>query len=135
MISLCLFLIEVHHDPVADRVGLAGQYKAPLQFAVLQAVGDVHVHLALHQHTHQGLRPGVTHQHPAAISQLGRRGLYDFQLEGEELQRVRLALLWVLNLSDGSWSLEDIARRAEVPLESVETAAEALLGAGILESA
>ena len=72
---------------------------------------------------------------PFAEPQLGRRGLYDFQLEGEELQRVRLALLWVLNLSDGSWSLEDIARRAEVPLESVETAAEALLGAGILESA
>jgi aminopeptidase-like protein len=72
---------------------------------------------------------------PFAEPQLGRRGLYDLPLEGEELQRVRLALLWVLNLSDGNWSLEDIAHRAGVPLDSIETAAEALLEAGILKSA
>ena len=72
---------------------------------------------------------------PFAEPQLGRRGLYDLPLEGEELQRVRLALLWVLNLSDGNWSIEDIARRADMPLDAIVTAAEALQGAGILESA
>lgn len=70
---------------------------------------------------------------PFAEPQLGRRGLYDLPLEGEELQRVRLALLWVLNLSDGSWSLEDIAARARMPLASIVTAADALRGAGLLE--
>lgn len=70
-----------------------------------------------------------------AEPQLGRRGLYDLPLEGEELQQVRLALLWVLNLSDGSWSLQDIAERARMPLGNIETAADALLAAGILEAA
>jgi aminopeptidase-like protein len=72
---------------------------------------------------------------PFAEPQLGRRGLYDLPLEGEELQRVRLGLLWVLNLSDGSWSLEDIARRADMPLDAIAAAADALHGAGILEPA
>ena len=72
---------------------------------------------------------------PEGEPQLGRRGLYDLPLAGDELQRVRLALLWVLNLSDGSWSLEDIAARAQVPLESIVTATEALRGAGLLEPA
>ena len=69
---------------------------------------------------------------PFAEPQLGRRGLYDLPLEGDELQRVRLALLWVLNLSDGRWSLEDIAQRADMPIESIVTAADALRAAGIL---
>jgi len=65
--------------------------------------------------------------------QLGRRGLYDLPLEAGELQRVRLAMLWVLDLSDGSWSLRDIADRADLPLDSIQTAADALRAAGILE--
>jgi aminopeptidase-like protein len=69
---------------------------------------------------------------PFAEPQLGRRGLYDLPLEGDELQRVRMALLWVLNLSDGSWSLEDIADRAQIPLDAIVTAADALRAAGLL---
>jgi aminopeptidase-like protein len=34
-----------------------------------------------------------------------------------------MALLWVLNLSDGSHSLLDIAERADLPFESVRKAA------------
>ena len=43
-----------------------------------------------------------------------------------------LALLWVLNLSDGSASLLDIAERAEMPFEWIETAAERLSSCGLL---
>lgn len=68
-----------------------------------------------------------------AEPQLGRRGLYDLPLAGEELQTVRLALLWVLNLADGSWSLQDIAERAQLPLARIRTAADALRAAGLLE--
>jgi len=72
---------------------------------------------------------------PFGEPQLGRRGLYDLPLEGEELKRVRLALLWVLNLSDGNWSLEDIAERSDMPLRSIRAAADAALEAGLLRAA
>ena len=70
---------------------------------------------------------------PCGEPQLGRRGLYDLPLEGEELQSVRMALLWVLNLSDGKWSLQDIAARADMPFESIRAAADAAVDAGLLE--
>ena len=41
-------------------------------------------------------------------------------------------MLWVLNLSDGSASLLDIAERAEMPFEWIETAAERLSSCGLL---
>jgi aminopeptidase-like protein len=46
---------------------------------------------------------------------------------------VQLARLWVLNLSDGSRSLLEIAERAELPYSAVERAACDLQHAGLLD--
>ena len=44
--------------------------------------------------------------------QLGRRGLYDSMGGAGERRNREMALLWVLNLSDGGHSLLDIAERS-----------------------
>jgi aminopeptidase-like protein len=46
-----------------------------------------------------------------------------------------LAMLWVLNLSDGKHSLMDIAERAGLYFGVVEAAAKALRSAGLLSYA
>ena len=43
-----------------------------------------------------------------------------------------MALLWVLNLSDGRHSLFQIAERAGLPFHQVRAAADALLEKGLL---
>ncbi len=74
---------------------------------------------------------------PKCEPQLGRRGLYrtiggdDSRGRGRERE---LALLWVLNLSDGRYGLLDIAEQSELPFEAIREAAEALLGVGLLEA-
>ena len=72
---------------------------------------------------------------PKCEPQLGRRGLYR-TIGGDERGREReLALLWVLNFSDGENTLLDIADRAEMSFTAVREAADALLEAGLLEEA
>jgi aminopeptidase-like protein len=44
-----------------------------------------------------------------------------------------VALLWVLNLSDGAHSLFEVAARSGLPFAAVAHAAEALVGVGLLE--
>ena len=58
--------------------------------------------------------------------QLGRRGLYSGPGKNE------LALLWVLNMSDGSRSLLDIAERSGLAFSVILPAAKTLLRAGLL---
>jgi aminopeptidase-like protein len=41
-------------------------------------------------------------------------------------------MLWVLNQSDGTHSLLDVAQRAGLPWQDVRGAADRLLGAGLL---
>ena len=70
---------------------------------------------------------------PKGEPHLGRRGLYDSvggQSDGKTFQ---LALLWVLNLSDGSAALLDIAERADLPFDVICAAADALARVGLLE--
>jgi len=63
---------------------------------------------------------------PKCEPQLGRRGLYG-ALGGLTDPGTRsLAMLWVLNLSDGRHSLLDIAERAELPFGLVRETAELL---------
>jgi len=71
---------------------------------------------------------------PYGEPQLGRRGLYR-TTGGEQLPGYEMALLWVLNLSDGSHSLLDIAERAALPFGVVRRAAEALQAAELLAPA
>jgi aminopeptidase-like protein len=72
---------------------------------------------------------------PKCEPQLGRRGLYR-TIGGDESGRAReLALLWVLNLSDGEHELLDIAERSGMSFAAIREAADALLEVGLLEEA
>jgi len=64
--------------------------------------------------------------------QLGRRGLYRNIAGQQEKQTRELALLWVLNLSDGRHSLLDIAVRSGLPFGAIRKAAESLCDCGLL---
>lgn len=69
---------------------------------------------------------------PKCEPQLGRRGLYR-TIGGDDAGRSReLALLWVLNLSDGRHGLLDIAERSAMGFEKIEEAAWALLDVELL---
>jgi aminopeptidase-like protein len=71
---------------------------------------------------------------PKCEPQLGRRGLYDTEGAGSEGEDWRMALLWVLNLSDGRSSLLDIAERAGMPFRAIRRAAERLEQHGLLQA-
>ena len=64
-------------------------------------------------------------QNPKCEPQLGKRGLYR-AIGGVESRVDELALLWVLNLSDGRQSLLDIAERSGLAFDSIKRAATAL---------
>jgi aminopeptidase-like protein len=64
---------------------------------------------------------------------LGKRGLYD-PVGGRSPAEREHALLWVLNQSDGSRSLLDIAGRSSLNFEVLQEAAAALKGTGLLEA-
>ena len=66
-------------------------------------------------------------QNPKCEPQLGTRGLYDAIGGASDTKARQMAMLWVLNLSDGSCSLLDIAERAGMPFASVRQAARLLL--------
>ena len=69
---------------------------------------------------------------PKCEPQLGRRGLYS-QLGGmKDKAKWEMAMLWVLNFSDGLHDLLDIATRSGLPFEQISEAAEVLHGAGLL---
>jgi aminopeptidase-like protein len=68
---------------------------------------------------------------PKGEPQLGRRGLYP-AVGGVARGDEELALLWVLNLSDGGHSLLDVAERSGLPFASVRRAADRLLASGLL---
>jgi len=62
-------------------------------------------------------------ENPKCEPQLGKRGLYR-QMGGKvQNTQTEFAMLWVLNLSDGGCSLLDIAERADLPFEVIDTAA------------
>jgi len=70
---------------------------------------------------------------PYCEPQLGRRGLYRAIAGQKEGAQKEMALLWVLNLSDGQHTLLDIAERANTPFEVIYSAACALKECNLLE--
>jgi aminopeptidase-like protein len=64
---------------------------------------------------------------PKGEPQLGRRGLYQAIGGQSQTRGSELALLWLLNLSDGCHSLLDIAERAGLPFPEIRRSADALL--------
>lgn len=69
---------------------------------------------------------------PKCEPQLGSRGLYSTTGGKSHTVANQMALLWVLNLSDGRHSLLDIAERSGIIFEEIHQAASALLKAGLL---
>lgn len=69
---------------------------------------------------------------PMGEPQLGRRGLYSHIGGRDDGREFELALLWVLNQSDGGNDLLAIAERSGAPFRRVADAARALLEAGLL---
>jgi aminopeptidase-like protein len=70
---------------------------------------------------------------PKCEPQLGKRGLYR-RVGGKEVAAENMAMLWVLNLSDGARSLLDIAERSKLPFEIVLSAARKLHAHGLLSA-
>jgi len=68
---------------------------------------------------------------PKGEPQLGRRGLYRNR-GGTSPADFEMALLWVLNFSDGRHSLLDIAERAAMTFSTIRSAGIALRDAGLL---
>jgi aminopeptidase-like protein len=71
---------------------------------------------------------------PKGEPQLGRRGLYRNK-GGTSPADFEMALLWVLNFSDGRHALLDIAERAGLTFRTILGAADALVDAGLLSRA
>jgi aminopeptidase-like protein len=65
--------------------------------------------------------------------QLGRRGLYGAIGGDKNAAAANMAMLWLLNLSDGKHSLLDIAERADLPFSVVRRTADVLRQHGLLE--
>ena len=69
---------------------------------------------------------------PKGEPQLGRRGLYGSIGGRSDAEQRQMAMLWVLNLSDGDHSLLDVAERAGLPFALVADVAAVLEEAGLL---
>jgi aminopeptidase-like protein len=73
-------------------------------------------------------------QNPKCEPQLGRRGLYSKMGGAKDPKIEQLALLWVLNLSDGDHTLLDIAERSGLQFAVIRRAADALESCGLLKA-
>jgi aminopeptidase-like protein len=71
---------------------------------------------------------------PRCEPQLGERGLYRAIGGSSGDDTKEMAMLWVLNLSDGRHSLLDIAERSRINFDSIHHAAVMLEGNGLLKA-
>ena len=72
---------------------------------------------------------------PKGEPQLGKRGLYGAIGGDKDAAAANMAMLWILNQSDGTNSLLDIAERAKLPFAVVERTAKLLVDHGLLKPA
>jgi aminopeptidase-like protein len=63
---------------------------------------------------------------PKGEPQLGRRGLYREMGGHTDTEAMQMAMLWVLNLADGTHSLLDMAVKSDLPFLVLEKAADTL---------
>lgn len=69
---------------------------------------------------------------PKCEPQLGKRGLYSAIGGRKDTSNDEMAMLWVLNMSDGDHSLLDISERASIEFERIKNAAIILAEFGLL---
>jgi aminopeptidase-like protein len=72
-------------------------------------------------------------QNPKCEPQLGKRGLYRAIGGQADAGAREMAMLWVLNLSDGVHSLLDIAERSGLDFDAIEFGARTLREHGLLK--
>jgi aminopeptidase-like protein len=65
-------------------------------------------------------------QNPFCEPQLGKRGLYHALGGQPDLKNRELAMFWILNLSDGTNTLLEIADQAAMPFEMMQEIAQLL---------
>jgi aminopeptidase-like protein len=70
---------------------------------------------------------------PKCEPQLGKRGLYAAVGGDKNAAEAHMAMLWMLNLSDGKHSLLDIAERAGLPFVLIRSVAQQLEQHGLLK--
>jgi aminopeptidase-like protein len=104
----------------ADDLAFVGRARLVEAYEVLARIVDV-------LDRNRTFRNLVPHGEP----QLGSRGLYR-ALGGTDIPDAQLAMLWVLNQSDGAASLLDIAERSALGFDSIAGAAELLEQHGLL---
>ncbi len=71
-------------------------------------------------------------QNPKCEPRLGKRGIYRAAGGHKDSELNEMAILWVLNLSDGHHSLLDIAERAGMSFDVIKYAADTLLAHDLL---
>jgi len=71
-------------------------------------------------------------QNPKGEPQLGKRGLYREIGGSKDVKLSELAMLWVLNLSDGNHTLLDVADRSGLDFGLIKDASDMLLESGLL---
>lgn len=71
--------------------------------------------------------------HPKGEPQLGKRGLYGAIGGDKDAAAANMAMLWILNQSDGTNSLLNIAERAKLPFAVIQRTAKLLAEHGLLK--
>jgi aminopeptidase-like protein len=74
-------------------------------------------------------------RNPKGEPQLGRRGLYGTIGGQRATPADQMAILWVLNLADGTHSLLDMAERSGLSFTTIHKAANVLIDAELLDTA
>jgi aminopeptidase-like protein len=69
---------------------------------------------------------------PKCEPQLGKRGLYGGFGGKKNTKNSEMAMLWILNLSDGIHSLLDVSDRANISFSIIKEVADALAEGGLL---
>jgi len=68
--------------------------------------------------------------------QLGKRGIYH-ELGGQEnlmeQRKIEFAIFWLLNLSDGNWTIQNISKRSNISMDELKMATEILINAKLLK--
>ncbi len=72
---------------------------------------------------------------PCGEPQLGKRGLYRKTGGYKDVEQRQLAMLWILNQSDGEQGLLDIAGKSGIPVRDLACVAEELLACELLKPA
>lgn len=72
-------------------------------------------------------------KNPKCEPQLGKRGLYRSVGGQKDSGLNEMAILWVLNLSDGSYTLLDISQRSGMTFDEIKNATDRLLAHDLLE--